>query len=75
MIFEQIDTAVCRDYPDARVSIRWATWDSGATELAVRFAWPDRNGRLTQTATIPAYAHTQLHEMMLHSGSLRLAIA
>jgi len=73
MKLEIIHSEPTRDYPAARVQIGRAQWDSteeGEYEYAVRFAWPDRHGALTQTATMPLYAHQQIHEVLMRMGAM-----
>lgn len=59
--------------PNCMVRIGAASWNTpGKNDISVKYAWRDKNGRVTRGGEIPVEALPQMMELAIKSGHLQL---
>jgi hypothetical protein len=66
----------CRTDAECEIRLGIASWDDGSgTELAMKFAWFDRNGHVARGGGVPLSVVPQMLEVAISEGGLRLGPA
>ena len=59
--------------PNCMVRIGVASWNKpGKNDISVKYAWRDKNGKVTRGGEVPVEALPQMLELAIKSGRLQL---
>jgi len=68
-----IDSDIARIDSSCRVQIGVASWNQpGHNDISVKYAWPDKNGKVTRGGEVPVEALPQMLELAIRTGHLKL---
>ena len=58
---------------NCRILIGEASWNKpGRNDISVKYAWPDKNGKVARGGVFPIEALPQMMELAIKSGHLQL---
>lgn len=64
---------IARIDSSCEIRIGVASWSSlGQNAISVKYAWPDKNGKVTRGGEVPVEALPQMLELAIRTGHLKL---